>query len=748
MRRNDVDHGRRRFLKLGIVAGAGLAVGAYAVGGGEKVKRPREVWKKPEGVLIPNAWVRVAPDGLITVRVNHTEMGQGITTALCMVVAEELEADWSTVEAEIAPAESIYKNPAYKAQMTAGSTSLATSWDILRKAGAAAREMLLDAAAIHWKVAKGSCGAKNGRVVHIPTNRSLSYGDLACEAANLPVPEDPPLKAPKEYKIIGANVHRLDAAMKTEGKAEFGLDVRVPGMLRATVVHAPVLGAKIKEIHDERARKVPGVKEIVRMDHCVAVVAETTWQAFEGADALSIEWDREESPGMDTNFLEKRWPTLIPQDGKTVYSIGDAKASMAEAPRTVKARYHVPYQAHATPETMNCTADVRRDRCEVWAPTQNQDAAQEAAARICKLPYEKIAVHTPYVGGGFGRRVDADYVAEAVAISRTIGRPVQVVWTREEDMRNDCYRPASYNELQAGLNREGIPTSWIHRIVGVDHMTYMLPRLASSMLPYAFPRTPRNLATSLLGAVIPGFIKGKSAIEGAAPLPYGIGNVRVDFIEDDPGIPAGFWRSVAHSQNGFLVESFMDEIAAATKTDPVDLRLRLLRENQGMRRVLELVVEKTGWGALPREGIFRGLAVHDFHHTLLAFVAEAAIDPGERVKVERVVCTLDCGVAVNPKNIESQIRSGVIFGLTATLKSAIHVTKGRVEEGNYDSFPLLRMNETPKVEVYIMPSTRPPTGIGEAAVPLIAPAVCNAVFAATGKRVRKLPVDVAELMTV
>jgi CO/xanthine dehydrogenase Mo-binding subunit len=338
-----------------------------------------------------------------------------------------------------------------------------------------------------------------------------------------------------------------------------------------------------------------------------------------------------------------------------------------------------------------------------------------------------------------------DYVAEAVTISKAVGKPVQLVWTREEDMRNDCYRPASYNELRAGLDQEGLPTAWVHRIVGVDHMTYMLPRLIPSGLPYGFPRIPRNLISSLAGTFLPRIMRGKNAIAGAAPLPYRIGNVRVDFIEDDPGIPTGFWRSVAHSQNGFLVESFMDEIAAATGKDPVDLRFKLLQDNQEMARVLELVADKSRWGVAPGEGVFRGVAVHDFHHTLLALVAEVAIDPEGNVKVDRVVCGLDCGVAVNPKNIESQIRGGILFGLTATLKSSIHIKKGRVTEGNYDDFPLLRMNEAPKVEVHIMPSTRPPTGIGEAAVPLIAPAVCNGVFAGTGKRVRRLPIDPLQL---
>ena len=741
MGKDKVNKGRRRFLKLGVVAGAGLALGAYVALEGEQVKTALQLWKDTPDAFAPNAWLQVAEDGAVTIRVNHTEMGQGITTALAMIVAEELEADWTKIRSEIAPAESLYKNPAFNAQMTAGSTSVRTSWDILRKAGATAREMLLTAAAKTWNVPESACRAKTGRIYHLPTGRSMGYGELAAKAAQVAVPEAASLKDPGAYRIIGSHLCRLDGREKTEGRAVFGMDVRLPGMVRASMVHSPVLGGKVVKVDDQAALKQKGVKQVVSIGTAVAVVADTAWEAMEGARVLKVTWDRETSPAMDTEALKKRWPGLIHEEGKVVAEKGDVEKAPSGSGPMVKATYFVPYQAHATPEPMNCTAHVEKGRCNVWAPTQHQDAAQEAAARITGLPYRDIFIHTPFAGGGFGRRVAVDYVVEAVTLAKILKVPVQVFWTREEDMKNDCYRPATYNELQASLDDRGMPLTWTHRIVGVDHMTYMFPRLIPSMLPYALPRGMRNLASSLADSLLPRFMAGKEAAKGAGPLPYSIENVRVNFLQDDPGIPTGFWRSVAHSQNGFLVESFVDEIAAAAGRDPVELRFDLLRENPEMRRVLELAVEKSGWGEPMRQGVYRGIAIHDFHCTLLAFVAEISVSSTGDVRVHRVVCALDCGVAIHPKNIAAQMRGGVAFGLTAVLKGSINIDKGRVRESNFDDFPVLRMDEMPRVEVHIVPSTNPPTGIGEAAVPLIAPAVCNAIFAATNVRIRSLPVD-------
>ena len=731
---------RRSFIKLGLAAGAAMSLGACLTLGGERVKDVAQVWPRDEGAFTPGVWLRIEHSGQVTVRVNHTEMGQGVTTAYAMLAAEELDADWSLVRAEVAPVESVYKNPEFNTQMTASSTSLSTGWEILRKAGATARLMLIRAAAQSWGVGEAECRTENGRVLHPASGRALDYGQLVQAAAELPVPQDAPLKAPDRFRIIGGNPERLDGALKAEGRAVFGLDVRLKGMLRAAVVHAPVLGARLVKLNKAPAMRVKGVMQVVELGSgAVAVVAETTWQAMRGAEALNITWDRNEDPAMDSQALRKRWVGLAQNSGDEVYQKGDPP----EAPggRKLTAEYFAPFQAHATPEPMNCTALVRDGVCLIWAPTQNQDAAQEIAARITGLPYAAISVETTFTGGGFGRRIAVDYVAEAVTLAQRLNAPVQVFWSREEDIRNDCFRPATHNRMEAQLDRDGMPLSWNHRIVGPDHMAHMLPKLLPSMIPYFVPRSLRDLATSAADAFLPGIIAGKKAIEGAAPLPYDIPSVRVEFIEDDPGIPLGFWRSVAHSQNAFVVECFMDELAAAAGQDPVDFRLDLLKKNPGLSRVLQLAAQKADWLTPPEPGVYRGVAAHEFHHTMLAFIAEASVSPEGLVKVHRVVCALDCGLAVHPKNIAAQMESGIAFGLTATLKSSIEFERGRARQSNFDDFQLLTMDEMPEVEVYIAPSSRPPSAIGESAVPMIAPAVCNAIHAATGVRIRELPVD-------
>jgi len=743
MSKSKVNKGRRRFLKLGVLAGVGLSLGGYLSLAGEEVKGTSQVWPRQPGALAPNVWLRVDPMGLVTVRVNHTEMGQGVTTAYAMIVAEELDADWSKVRAEIAPVESVYKNPEYNTQMTAGSTSVSTGWEMLRQAGAAARRMLLLAAARQWGVLPGACQTRQGRVLHPASGRSLGYGALAGAASKLPVPQDAALKPASQFRIIGSSPLRLDGGEKTEGRAIFGMDIRLKGMLRAAMVHAPVLGAKPLEVNRQPALALKGVKRVVVLDSAIAVVADTCWQALRGAEALEVTWDRTESPAMDTDLLRRRWAGLAQENGETIYQKDEEETSPPG--RKIVSNYFAPFQAHATPEPMNCTALVRNGSCQVWAPTQNQDAAQEMAARITGLPYSAITVETPMVGGGFGRRVEVDYVAEAVSLAKILGAPVQVFWPREEDLRNDCYRPATHNRLEAILNDQGMPQAWSHRIVGPDHLSRMLPKLMPSMLPYFVPRTVRNLASAGAEHLLPGVIAGKSAIEGAAPLPYDIPQVRVEFVHDDPGIPVGFWRSVAHSQNAFVVECFLDELAAASGQDPVALRLKLLKKDPAMAAVLRLVAQKSGWRHTPRPGLHRGIAVHEFHKTKLAFVAEVSVSPQGRVRVRRVVCALDCGVAVNPKNIAAQMESGIAFGLTATLKSCVTIKKGRVQQSNFHDFPLLTMDEMPEVEVHLTPSNRPPSAIGESAVPLIAPAVCNATYAATGVRIRELPVDPALL---
>jgi isoquinoline 1-oxidoreductase beta subunit len=730
---------RRRFLKIGAFAGAGLTVGIYLGTGGERRKSPTEVWPDRKGHFKPNAWVCIGPDESVTVRVNHTEMGQGITTALAMIVAEELDADWANVRVDIAPAEALYKNPAFNCQMTAASTSVKTSWDPLRRAGAAARQMLMAAAARTWGVPFQECRTERGAVVHEASARRLRYGALVEAAAKSPAPEQVVLKKRGSFRIIGQPMPRLETPEKIHGSAVFGIDVRVPGMLNAAVVHAPVFGARVVAFDATAAGPMPGVRQVFEISSGIAVVADTFWQAKTAADNIRIQWAPSEREGLSSESLRERWAELCRTKGKSVFQQGDPEGAFTNAAKTLQAIYELPYQAHATPEPMNCTAHVEKDRCEIWASTQNQDGAQEAAARITGLGYDRIVVHTPFAGGGFGRRITVDYVAEAVEVSKVIRAPVKVTWTREEDMRHDFYRPAVLGMLEAALDADGRPIAWKHRIVGPDHMAHQLPRLIPTSLPYGIPRALRNTTGALASMILPRIVPGKKAVEGAAPLSYALANVAVEYVHDDPGIPLGFWRSVAFSQNVFFVESFMDEIAAAAGRDPLELRLSLLNPTPRLKGALKLAAEKTNWGQPPPANGYRGLAAYDFHGTHLAAVAEISAGKNDRLRVHRVVCAVNCGVVVNPKLVADQITGGIAFGLTAALKSRITVTKGRVDQGNFDDFPLLRMHEMPEVEVHIVPSADPPTGIGESAVPIIAPAVANAFFAATGRRIRRLP---------
>ena len=745
-KKEKINKSKRRFLKFGIIAGSILAVGGYFRFGGEVQKAPDEVWDDDPSAFTPGAWLRVNNDNTVTVRVNHSEMGQGVTTALAMIVAEELEADWSKIAIEIAPAEAIYKNPEFNAQFTGASTSIKTSWDILRNAGACAREMLVASAAMTWKVSISECRAYKGVVIHKTSGRKLSFGELASTAAGLPLPKSFRLKKVNQFKLIGQRIPRLDSAEKIDGRAVFGIDVHFEGLLNATVVHPPVFETKPKKVHSSQALGLPGVRHVLEIDSGVAVVADTFWQAKQGADLLNIEWEAGGLNNVSSKSIRTDWMELAQDKGKTIFSSGDIEKSFDSAVKTINAVYELPYQAHATPEPMNCTAHAHKDKCDIWAPTQNQDGAQEIAAKITGLGYDKINVYTTYLGGGFGRRIEVDYVAEAVQISKAIKAPVKVIWTREEDMRHDVYRPATYNLLRAGLNDKGLPIAWTHKIIGPDHMTHRLPNLIPSTLPYFVPRGARNLVSGLAKTILPRIIPGKKASEGAAPLSYAMDAVQVNFINSDPGIPTGFWRSVAYSQNVFIVESFMDEIAFAVGRDPVDLRHELLSKDHRLRNVLELAAKKANWGKKLQADRYKGVSILNFHDTRLCFITEVSVSKDEGIRVHRVVCAVDCGIVVNPKIVESQMESGIAFGLSATLKGSITITKGQIEQSNFDNFPILRMDEMPIVEVHLVENPDSPSGIGESAVPLIAPAVTNAIFAATGKRIRKLPIHLEELL--
>ena len=683
----------------------------------------------PPAAFTPNAWLSIGTDGVVTLTVDKSEMGQGSQTGLAMILAEELEADWSTIRLGPVP-----ENPAgwSRRMSTGGSTAIHTSWDMLRKAGATARELLIGAAATTWDVDRATCRAERGAVVHPPTKRRLPYGKLAARAATLPVPSDVPLKDPKDFQLIGTRATRLDTPVKVDGSAVYGIDVKVPGMLIASIERCPVFGGTIKQYDAAKAKVSPGVRAVVELAPSswtgkdgawavgcaagIAVVADTYWNAFQGRKALQIEWDGGEAASLDSEGIRAELVRLSDQAGVEARKVGDPGAALAGAARRVEAAYEVPFLHHATMEPMNCTAHVRADGggCDVWVPSQNQTRAQEVAAELTGLPKEKVRIHTTFLGGGFGRRLEPDCVSEAVRVSKAVGAPVKVIWSREDDMQHGFYRPTSYNRFAAGLDSAGNLIAWTHRVVGTPILLKFGP------LPKGLDRT---------------------LIDGAANIPYGIPNLLVDQVAADfPPIPRGFWRSVGISHNAFVAECFFDEVAAATKQDPYELRRALLKDKPRHLRTLELVAEKAGWGTPLPSGRGRGIAIAEWQPTVCAQVAEVSVNREGAVRVHRVVCAVDCGPAVNPGQIEAQIQGGIVYGLTAALYGEITIEKGRVKQGNFTDYPMMRIDEMPAVEVYVVPSTDKQGGIGEPSVGPIAPAVCNAIFAATGKRVRRLPI--------
>jgi isoquinoline 1-oxidoreductase beta subunit len=694
---------RRSFLQAGAATAGGLLLGFYLPDSNQLDAEPAPARTKL------NAFVHVGSDDSVTFLIHKAEMGQGTVTSLSMLLAEELECDWKKIRTEFPGVEAAYG----PLMGVFGSLSIRTSWNPLRKAGASAREMLVAAAAQKWSVDKSQCKAENGAVVNTKTNDRLSYGSLADAAAKLPVPADVTLKEASQYRVIGTSPKRLDTPGKVDGTTTFGIDARLPGMVYAVLTRCPVFGGKVASFDASKAKAVPGVKDVVAISNGVAVVADNTWSAMEGRKALQIQWDEGPNANQSSANISKLFAGLTEKPGAVARKQGDTETALAGAAKKVEAVYEAPYLAHATMEPLNCTAHVREDGCEVWASTQIQTAARQIAAKITGLPTDKVQVHTLYLGGGFGRRGQADFVGEAVEIAKAVKVPVKLTWSREDDMQHDTYRPAAYTRMAAGLDAEGWPVALTSRIAcpsfggmhnGVDH----------------------------------------TAVEGVVDVLYGIPNVLVDYHAADAGIPVSYWRSVGYSQNAFFIESFIDELAAASGKDPLEYRRRLLEKSPRLLGVLNLAAEKAGWGKPLPAGRFRGIAVANNVGSFNAQVAEVSLDRG-KLRVHRVVCAIDCGQPINPAGIEQQIQSGIVYGLSAALKGNITIDRGRVQQQNFHQYEVLRIDEMPVVEVHLVANHNPPGGIGEAGTPAIAPAVANAVFAATGKRIRRLPIRVEDL---
>jgi isoquinoline 1-oxidoreductase beta subunit len=709
---------RRGFLKTGLAGAAGLVIGFYLPGRREALAASRLDGSTTTPDVL-NAFIQVAPDDNITILIAKSEMGQGVVTSLSMLAAEELECDWTKIHTEFAPAALVYFDPAFRMQGTGGSQSINSAWIPMRQAGATARVMLITAAAQKWGVDPSECLAENGAVIHGATKRRATYGSLAEAAAKVTPPQNVTLKDPSQFKVVGKPLKRLDTAIKTNGRAGFGIDVRQPGMLHAVVQRCPVFGGKVASFDATKAKAVPGVKDVFQISNGVAVVADNTWNAMQGRRALDVQWDEGPNANVSNDTIFKGFADACQTPGVVSRKEGDAASGLAGAAQKIEAIYEAPYQAHATMEPMNCTAYVQADRVDVWAPTQFQTPSQATAAKIAGLKPEQSFVHTTYLGGGFGRRGWSDFVTEACEISKQMKAPVQVTWSREDDMQHDYYRPASYVKLSAGLGADGNPTAFTARVA------------CDSIMSWFFPGSITNGLDS-------------SSVEGLSDVPYDIPNILVDYHLEAGPIPMGFWRSVGASQNGFFLESFIDELAAAAKKDPYEYRKALLSKKPRHLGVLNLAAEKGGWGTPLPKGHYRGIAVLEAFSTYVAEVVEISVDK-DGGKIHNVTVALDCGRIVNPNIIEQQAVGAVVYGLTQTLKGEITINKGRVQQANFDTYDMIRMNEMPKVSVHIVPSDETPTGMGEPAVPPVAPAICNAIFAATGKRIRHLPVHPEDL---
>ncbi|MFY9840247.1 MAG: xanthine dehydrogenase family protein molybdopterin-binding subunit [Xanthobacteraceae bacterium] len=707
---------RRSLLKAGLAGGFVLAFHLPVRAANE----PNQPPDNPAGQFAPNAFIRIDHAGKTTLVMPQVEMGQGVYTAIPMILAEELDADWSQVVLEHAPpSDKLYGNPIFGIQATGNSNSVRAFWKPLRIAGATARAMLVQAAASQWQVDPSSCTAANGIVTHAATGRTASYGDLADAAAALSAPTDPPLKDPKDFTLIGKPFKRLDTPNKTDGKVIYAIDAIIPDMKIATLAQSPVFGGKVAHVDDSAAKNIPGVKKVVVLDDLVAVVGDHMYAAKKGLDALVITWDNGPNAQLTSNDIWDDLRAASRKDGAIAKSIGDVDKGLTQGDR-YDGEYELPFLAHATMEPMNCTVRLTPGGCEIWIGSQVIARVQQAAAEAAGLPIDKVTVHNHYIGGGFGRRLETDMITSAVRIAKQVDAPVKVIWTREEDIQHDIYRPIYRDTISASL-QNGKIVAWKYNVSG------------SSIMARWFP---------------PGFQNGIDidAVDSAVDMPYDIPNRQVAYVRaEPPAVPTGFWRGVGPNNNVFATECFMDELARKANMDPVEFRRGMLGNNPRLKAALDLVAEKSGWGQPlpPRAG--RGVSVQPSFASFIATVVEAEVDNNGEVHLRRVTSAVDTGIAVNPDTVVAQLQGGLIFGLTAALWGEVTIDKGRVRQSNFNDYRMLRIDEVPNIEVHVIKSSEDPGGIGETGATAGPPALRNAIYAATGVALRRLPIDRAAL---
>jgi isoquinoline 1-oxidoreductase subunit beta len=686
------------------------------------VNEPEQPPDSTQGKFAPNAFIRIDRSGQTTLVMPQVEMGQGVYTAIAMILAEELDADFSKVTLEHAPPDDkLYANPIFGIQVTGNSNSIRSFWKPLRVAGAAARLMLVQAAAQQWQVDPASCSASNGMVSHASTGRTLSYGDLIAAASAQPIPQDPPLKAPKDFTLIGRPLKRLDTPNKTDGKVVYGIDAMLPGMKFATLAQCPVFGGKVGRVDDSAAKKIPGVQQIVVLDDLVAVVGDHMWAAKKGLDALVISWDEGANAKINSSDIWDDLRAASKKDGVVAKSVGDVAKGLTQSER-VDGEYELPFLAHACMEPLNCTVHVTPDSCEVWTGTQVLTRVQQYAAQAAGLPLEKTTAHNHLLGGGFGRRLEPDMVAAAVRIGKQVNGPVKVVWTREEDIQHDIYRPVYRDVISATLSGGKI-AAWKYRISGSSIMARWAPSI---------------------------FINGIDidAVDSAVDNPYDIPNFQVEYVRaEPPAVPTGFWRGVGPNNNVFATECFMDELARKAGADPIAFRVGMLGKTPRLKAALELVAEKSGWGQPLPARTGRGVCAQPSFGSFIATVVEAEVDDHGGVHLRRVTSAVDTGIAVNPDTIVAQLQGGLIFGLTAALFGEITIERGRVRQSNFNDYRMLRIDEVPKIDIHVIKSGEDPGGIGETGATAGPPALRNAIYAATGVALRRLPIDRKALAT-